>query len=45
MNDMIYEARLIADMAGSGEIPDKDLAAISENFRAKYGCRWTEVLD
>lgn len=45
MNDMITEARLIADMAWSGEIPDRELLAISERFRAEYGCRWTEVLD
>ena len=42
---MIEEARLIADLAGSEFASDKELAALSEEFKAKYGCHWTEVLD
>lgn len=45
MNDMITEARIIADLAGAGEASDAELLAISESFRIKYGCRWTEILE
>lgn len=44
-NDIITEARQIADLAGSDYASDKELAVLSEKFFAKYGCHWTEVLN
>jgi hypothetical protein len=42
---MIEEARLIAYMAGSGEVSDEDLAILSEEFFENWGCHWTEILN
>lgn len=43
MENMIVEARQIADLCGF--LSDKEIAAISAEFQAKYGCHWTEVLN
>lgn len=45
MGDMITEARQIADICGGEFASDKELAVISAEFQAKYGCHWTEVLN
>lgn len=45
MEDMIVEARQIADLCDSDFASDKELSAISAEFQAKYGCHWTEVLN
>lgn len=45
MGDMIAEARQIADICGGEFASDKELAVISAEFQAKYGCHWTEVLN
>ena len=45
MGDIITEARQIADFCDSEFASDKEIAAISAEFQAKYGCHWTEVLN
>ena len=45
MGDIITEARQIADLCDSEFASDKEIAAISAEFQAKYGCHWTEVLN
>ena len=45
MGDMITEARQIADLCDSEFASDKEIAAISAEFQAKYDCHWTEVLN
>lgn len=44
MDEMITKAREIADLCDSEFMSDKELAAISAEFYAKYGCYWTEIL-
>ena len=43
MENIITEARQIADLCGF--LSNKEIAAISAEFQAKYGCHWTEVLN
>jgi hypothetical protein len=43
--DMIERARVIADLCDSEFASDKELAVLAEEFRADFGCDWTEVLD
>jgi hypothetical protein len=45
MDEMIIRAREIADLAGSDFASDKELAAISAEFYATYGCHWSEILN
>jgi hypothetical protein len=44
-NDIIADARLIADMAGSDFCSDKEMSVLSEKFFHNYGVHWTEVLN
>lgn len=45
MDEMITKAREIADLCDSEFMSDKELAAISAEFYAKYGYHWTEILN
>lgn len=42
---MYEEALFIEDLAGSGLVSDRDVTVLSENFYAKFGCHWTEILN
>ena len=45
MDEMITRAREIADLCDSEFASDKELAAMSAEFYATYGCHWTEILN
>ena len=45
MGEMITKAREIADLCNSEFASDKEIAALSAEFYAEFGCHWTEILN